>query len=112
MPYYPLDRYKLTDMKPITAAIFIKGLSFDKPVPVENFAFTSLDQVKSRLCELQKGYCEGKEKITIIPGLSKNPKTGKIIKCVAAVSESDFSYVAYLAMRIKESALPVPSPSN
>jgi hypothetical protein len=84
-----------------TAAIFLHGLpGIDKPKAVETFEYTDEGQVKERVKALQKGYCEKGDKIQFQTNKTVSPK-GKEIKIFHAFSEVDFSYVAYLGMRLK-----------
>jgi hypothetical protein len=94
----------------MTAAIFLKdAINPRKGIPVENFPFDinedKLETVKARLIELQKGYCEGAvDRPRIIPQTVVTTD-GKKIKSLAAVSQANFYYVAFLGMKIKENAL-------
>src|SRR5579859_993664 len=95
----------------MTAAIYLKDRTGSmKGVPVENFSFNidtdKLNTVKTRLRELQKGYCEGSVDRPRI-GAIEIPREGKKpIKTIYAESEADFFYIAYLGMKIKDEHLP------
>jgi len=90
----------------MTAAILLSGLdAIERPEPIMNFEFDidkdKLETVKAKLIELQKGYCVEGEKPKIRMG-EKKMLNGKLVKFIEAYSTSDYSYIAFLGMKIKE----------
>jgi len=92
----------------MNAAIFLRDLipGGAKLQPVETFTFDidngGLNAVKDRLRELQKGYCNPGERIKIGAREEKKILLGKVVKTIYATSEVDFSYVAFLGLKLKK----------
>lgn len=85
------------------AAIFLSGLPCEKRIPIENFQFDHIDEVKEKLTQLQRGYTEGV--IWVKPAIVTNPKTGNKLKTLYTTTDCDFNYIAFLGVKIKSEAL-------
>ncbi len=85
-----------------TAAIYIYGLPQigDKPEAQKTVHYTDEKKLVAHLKKLQKGFCDENERTRISKFI--HPKTGK--KIIECSSDSDFSHVAFLGMRINPKA--------
>lgn len=82
----------------MTAAIFLRdAVGPMKPKAVETFTYSEENELKDRLRELQKGYCEvGDDR----PKIKKGVRNGRNV-IWAFTDCSDFFYIAYVGMRLK-----------